>query len=353
MYRAGNLLVLLLPSVRSFAFVPTSNRVTAPPTQLSSRPRPKDSYTIPEEYHVLVLPGFGNGYEDYASKNSLLPSLLDRGWAADQVSILPVKRSDWLRVFARGLFDETFWSSNMSPTRPAFSWYLDLVAKEVRRIEEDAKMKNSGGQGGEGEAKIILVGHSAGGWLARAAICFGSKSHNKRNEILTQSTINPKSIAGVVTLGSPNKSPPVGSFDLTRGALRITNEHYSDNRNLSSSAFVVSVSGSAVKGTINSKKNNSTQLNRSPLSDLAFKSYKFICGDGNTAGDGIVPCCAAHIANAIQVDLKNVFHSAHLHDRWYGADSVIDQWHDFVLKEMEKLPRNGPFRMFQQNTFAR
>ena len=72
-------------------------------------------------------------------------------------SVVPVKRSDWLRVFLGILLDDEARAGN-GTARGAYGWYLDLTKTA---IEESLA---STGQ------PAILIGHSAGGWLGRAVL---------------------------------------------------------------------------------------------------------------------------------------------------------------------------------------
>jgi pimeloyl-ACP methyl ester carboxylesterase len=176
-----------------FAFVPLAHGFfTSPPT------------TIPKSCKILILPGFGNDSIDYTDngqagvEGSLVASLRKRGWGGDQIDILPVERLDWLQVFLRGATDLKFWQSEAPPTRPAFRWYLERIADKVQQLEDDEQ--------------LILVGHSAGGWLARAAVGFGMLPEAPQIDL--------DKIVGIVTLGAPNLPPPPEVMDMTRGALR-------------------------------------------------------------------------------------------------------------------------------------
>jgi hypothetical protein len=155
----------------------------------------------PSNVKVLVLPGFGNDSIDYTMPNSLVDSLKKRGWSDNQIRVLPVERKDWLEVFLRGLFDLQFWQATMPPTNPAFKWYLSRISKEIASLEENES--------------IILVGHSAGGWLGRAALGFGST-----NDEDDDPAVDLEKVLGIVTLGAPNLPPPPEIMDMTRGALR-------------------------------------------------------------------------------------------------------------------------------------
>jgi pimeloyl-ACP methyl ester carboxylesterase len=225
----------------------------------------------------LILPGFGNASEDYTKEGSLVSSLRQRGWSETQIDVLPVKRADWLQVFLRGALDLEFWKANAPPSRPAFKWYLDRIAHKVQELAEDES--------------VILLGHSAGGWLARAAVGFGSEGTNG------SVSINLSKIKGIVTLGAPNQPPPPGVMDMTRGALRITNEKFPGAFH-SPSTFYMTVIGNAVEGK---KQERSSPFEPTSVNGFAFQSYEAVCGDGGTVGDGVVPICAAHVDGATQV----------------------------------------------------
>lgn len=284
---------------------------------------PSTSATIPENTRVLILPGFGNESGDYTMDGSLVSSLLSRGWKESQVDVLPVERSDWLQVFLRGALDLEFWRGNASPDRPAFRWYLERISDKVQELNE-------------GES-IILMGHSAGGWLARAAVGYGSEDEGL--------AIDLDKIKGIVTLGAPNLPPPPSVMDMTRGALRITNEKFPGAYH-APDTFYVTVIGNAVQGK---KQERSSPFERTTIDGFAFNSYEAVCGDGTTVGDGVVPLCAAHVDGATQLNLDGVFHSINRPDQWYGSENVLDDWHNFVLDEMKRKQEVfDPMKLFSR-----
>jgi hypothetical protein len=59
--------------------------------------------------------------------------------------------------------DIKFWRSEMAPTRASFSWYLERISDKVQRIVTDEVSKGRRKE----DVKVVLIGHSAGGWLAR------------------------------------------------------------------------------------------------------------------------------------------------------------------------------------------
>lgn len=273
------------------------------------------SPAIPSSVKVLILPGFGNDSVDYTMDGSLVSSLVEKGWQESQISVLPVQRGDWLQVFLRGALDLKFWQGDAPPTRQAFSWYLERISDKISALKDNEK--------------IVLLGHSAGGWLGRAALGFGSTDEEAPHVDISK-------VAGIVTLGSPNLPPPPEVMDMTRGALRITQERFpgSYHPNL----FYISAIGLSVKGE---KQERQSPLEPTSVKGFAFNSYQSVCGDGTTIGDGVVPQCSAHVDGALQLDLEGVLHSINAPDNWYGSSGVIDTWHDPMLKKLARLPRKG------------
>lgn len=232
--------------------------------------------TINTPPKILILPGFGNDASDYflsqAPQGSLYQSLTTRGWNVD---VLQMERLDWLQVFTKGILDLKFWKGDAAPNRPAFSWYLDRVEKAIRDSEE----------------KVIIVAHSAGGWLARAVL--GYTCDQVRSGVL-----------GIVTLGTPHLPPPPHVMDMTRGALRITNENFPGAYH--DDLFYITVVGNAIQGM---EQKKSGFLEPQSAAGFAFNSYKAVCGEGNTIGDGVVPRQSALLDNAVQIELEGVLHS--------------------------------------------
>lgn len=267
----------------------------------------------PSNVKLLILPGFGNDPVDYelpqAPEGSLIQSLKSRGWSEDQIRTLPMKRSDWLQVFWKGCFDPLFWAGNAPPTRPAFAWYLERIQSTVQEMcSSDDEV-------------VVLLAHSAGGWLARAAV---SKDDS----------IRPK-IAGLVTLGSPHTPPPPEIMDMTRGALLWTDKTFPGAYHREE-LFYLSVAGDAISGR---EQQRQSPLEPRTAAGFAFDSYKTVCGDGETTGDGVVPLCAAHLDNATQLTLQGVFHSINAPTSWYGSEGKIDSWHDVMLQKLDQTAR--------------
>ena len=101
--------------------------------------------------------GFGNDAADYATplglpeETGLAAALGRRGF---RVEVVPVARGDWLQVLTRGGRDPDFLLFEKARrTSPAFRWYADKVSETLGKVD----------------GPVLLVGHSAGGWLAKLA----------------------------------------------------------------------------------------------------------------------------------------------------------------------------------------
>lgn len=299
------------------------------------------STRIPDNVKILILPGFGNNMSDYYlpqfPEGSLVQSLQKRGWKEDAIRVLPLsKRSDWLQVFYKGALDPQFWAGQAPPVRPAFAWYLQRIADTVREMRV---CKNDGDDDDITKAtpspQIILIGHSAGGWLARAALGYLSQSSKDDD---TAPAIPLDCILGLVTLGTPHLPPPPQIMDMTRGALRITDEQFPGAFHQSptkapESLFYLTVMGDAVRGVQQVRKNPWEQT---VASGFAYNSYEAVCGKGDATGDGVVPLESGHLDQATQLTLPRIFHSINRPDQWYGSDKVIDSWHDVMLQLMQR-----------------
>jgi pimeloyl-ACP methyl ester carboxylesterase len=112
-----------------------------------------------------------------------------------------MSRKDWLRVVP-GVFSPAFWRAQLT-THPGYSWYLARVRATVREALDST-----------GSSQVVLVGHSAGGWLARAflgdAQWFVGDAGQKARPGQVSEEPNP-AVAALVTLGTPQLPPPIGA----------------------------------------------------------------------------------------------------------------------------------------------
>jgi pimeloyl-ACP methyl ester carboxylesterase len=263
----------------------------------------------------LILPGFGNDAIDYSNPLNrgtgfgFVNSLTSRGF---EVDVVPIKRVQWLNILS-AVASVDFWKSTCKPSN-LFSFYFKAVDKSVREMNERSPQP------------IILLGHSAGGWLARGILGDGAWA--------SSSTPSSDLVAGLVTLGAPHLPPVEGAPDMTRGALRYVDTSFpgaylsaGKGRNI----FYVTVAGTAVFGDRVAPEGS---INR-----FASNSYQQVTGSGpdsdEVVGDGVVPLSHAHLTGAEQITLQDCFHSIQS-DSWYGGDGVIDRWLPQTLSALER-----------------
>jgi pimeloyl-ACP methyl ester carboxylesterase len=231
---------------------PPSARRVPPPLLAASRD------TLPP---VVILPGFGNADVDYKTPLGQpevvgLVSVLRRRGFGD-VSVLDLPRQDWFRV-AGGLVDPRFWFGDQRPDSIAYGWYLQRARAAI-----EAASARAGGK------RVLVIAHSAGGWLARAALADGEwpaaadtgVGDNTGDGNTGRGTAGAGNtgggvtrardvVAGLVTLGAPHFPPPAGSPPCaTRGALAFCDTaHPGAYLKESHGLFYITVAGAAIKG---------------------------------------------------------------------------------------------------------
>ena len=276
---------------------------------------------------IVILPGFGNADIDYitplgADESVGLKACLEaRGFST--VEVVPVDRTDWLRV-AGGLLDADFRAGKATPDGRAFGWYLERTGAAVRQAKASAIAA------GDADARVLLIGHSAGGWLGRAALGDGTPESSLARLTALED------VCGLVTLGTPHLPPPEGTEDSTRGVLRYVDANY-PGAALDGLAYVT-VAGSAVTADKNAE--------RGSLERVAANSYPLVSGPAageGGVGDSIVPLEAAHLPGdrVERITLEEATHSIGSPDSWYGSDAVVDDWLPQAQKAVAKGGGDG------------
>jgi len=290
---------------------------------------------------VVICPGFGNDAIDYQEplkqprEVGLVSCLERRGFDPSQIYIVPIQRLDWIKVFTGGLLDfPNFYLNKAQPTGGGYGWYLERLKETV-----DTAYANSD------ENKVLLLGHSAGGWLARAAMGDGTWDDGVATS---------ERIRALVTIGAIHEPPADASKCVTRGALAYTSENYPGAFLAKDGISYISVGGNAVVGNKKDKSNNidddivsEDELRRKKASNVAYTAYESVCGEGAVGGDGVVPLEWSLLEGSRQLSLDGVFHSINEAgttlptDRWYGAEAIIDQWLPTVLEEANLNSNNN------------
>jgi triacylglycerol esterase/lipase EstA (alpha/beta hydrolase family) len=160
--------------------------------------------------------------------------------------------------------------------------------------------------------RVNLIGHSAGGWIAR--IYIGEKAYDIHGDILnTEGLWNCRDrVSTLLTLGTPHASLE----RWTKLNLNFVNNNYPG-------AFYpqiryVCVAGKAVYGE------------QRPGRWLAYSSYQLTCGVGNCWGDGITPVVSAHLEGATNLTLEKVMHSPRSPGLWYGSPEIVPSWISYI-----------------------
>ena len=280
-----------------------------------------------EDSPVLIIPGFGNADIDYSRplgqpEEVGLEAVLGRRGFSD-VRTLPCERYEWAKVIF-GLIAAIIWRPWATPDGPAYNWFVTRLRDAVEEAYEE-----SGGK------KVLLVAHSAGGWLARAALAEGNDY-----------------VSGLVTLGTPHFPPPEGTPDMTQGVIKFVDDTYPGAYLADEGIAYVTVGGDAIFGD-NSKDpappEDATDADKvyafrgeGSAARAAYTSYKMTCGRGDVTGDGVVPLDWSLLSGAKQLVLPGVLHSINEAgttlptDRWYGSEGIVDQWLPAVREATSK-----------------
>jgi len=322
---------------------------------------------------VVILPGFGNADIDYKTpfnqpeETGFVAALSRRGF--EDVTVVGLPRWEWVRV-AGGLLDIDFWLNKQRPESIAYGWYVERARKTIVEASERSR-----------GARVLVIGHSAGGWLARAALGQGEWEVAADAEGEAPTTVKARdAVCGLVTLGAPHFPPPKGSPPCaTRGALATCDKEMPGAHlaaqglalvEPSAGIAYVTVAGSAIQGNP-SRPQGSGGVDPSdptlparellaggatPEADeiyvkrgegsaarVAYTNYLALAGDGEALGDGVIPVGCAHLPGARQLTLDGVLHSINEAgttlptERWYGSEKIVDLWLEPTMAELKKV----------------
>lgn len=162
--------------------------------------------------------------------------------------------------------------------------------------------------------QVNIVGHSAGGWIAR--IYMGSGSYCDQ---VWQA--QPK-VNTLISLGTPHTSQETW----TQRNLNFVNDYYPGA--FHTEVNYVCVAGKALYGQ------RSWRLGQW----FTYNSYKVTCGEGECWGDGVTPITSAHLSGAVNLTIDNVWHSPHSTQAapkdspylWYGSTAAINIWGNYL-----------------------
>ncbi|MGC1396722.1 MAG: lipase [Coleofasciculaceae cyanobacterium] len=228
---------------------------------------------------TVILPGYFASALEY---QNLEQSLQASGYPAVTV---PLIQRDWF---------PTLGGRSMVP----------ILRKIDQTVKQQLEQHNT--------SKINLIGHSAGGWIAR--LYLGEIPYNIHNDVSDTAGLwhAYPYVATLVTLGTPHISQErwtKRNLDFVK--INYPGAFYPEVR-------YVCVAGKAIYGE------------RRFGQWLAYSSYQQTCGIGNCWGDGITPVAAAHLEGAINLTLEGILHSPRRQGMWYGSASAMTAWMPYL-----------------------
>ncbi len=200
------------------------------------------------------------------------------GISGQPVSIVETSGHDWL------------------PSVSRLGW-RHLLRKLERTIEQAITESDTG--------RISLIGHSAGGVLARLYL--------GPDPFLGHAYRGLDYVSHLITLGSPHHNQ--GGLTRGGGMSRWIEKRY-PGAFLAPQVKYISVAGRLTRGD----RRGSLQAR------WAHSVYKEIGGDGYAWGDGLVPVESAKLRGSYQIVLDGVGHFSGFGGRWYGSQEVIPLW---------------------------
>lgn len=250
------------------------------------------AYIIPHHTRVVMFPGYGCISKDYKQLENYCRKL------DVPYDCVPIKRYEWLNVF-NSVCSNDYLNYRCTPDQ-LFDWYLKKASTTI----QDSLRKNN-------DKPIVLCGHSAGGWLARAVMqnntLYGA--HNIQTE---------DAVSSLITLGTPHEALPL---DITRGCLNYINNHYSLIENIRYT-------------TVGSMAKKVEVRDHHSLEDkLVLNSYRTVVDSSDhdyICGDGIVPTQVSHLKGARNINFEDVYHFKKCGKKWYFDESIMDVWFPFL-----------------------
>lgn len=223
---------------------------------------------------IVIIPGYLAGAMPYRPLEAYLNQ--SGRWA----KTVPLTQASWL---------PTFGGRSVQP-----------ILRAIAATVEQAKAAT-------GSDRVHLVGHSAGGWIAR--IYLGDQPYDVHPADRDRPNVwsGAQSVHTLMTLGTPHTSQE----RWTRRNLDFVNQTYPGAHH--PHVNYICVAGKAVFG-------------QQWRTWFTYNSYKITSGTGACWGDGITPITAAHLPNAKNILLEGVYHSPKPGIAWYGTPHIVDQW---------------------------
>jgi pimeloyl-ACP methyl ester carboxylesterase len=205
---------------------------------------------------------------------------------AQQLAAAPFNRIVYITQFGR-----LDWLALRDPEfRPA----LDALAQTVELARRET-----------GAATVDLIGHSAGGRIARAYL--GERSY------YGDGYRGAEHVASLTTLGTAHTTSEVWVAQFAGWLEQVyPGAHFAQ-------VIYRSVAGESVHGR---RWGNFEEI-------LAYRSYAISFGSGEQIGDGVVPTASCYLPGADNLVLQGARHTPYNAPKsWYGAPAVVPLWFD-------------------------
>jgi len=225
------------------------------------------------EQPIVILGGFMSFSGLYTSMRNALRAL-----TGQPTTIVDVQSLDWLP----------------SVTPAGWRYLLDKLDTEVH---ETVLSSPTG--------KATLVGHSAGGVLARLYLSPHSFLGRTYNGL--------QSVDRLITLGSPHYNQQPWLFG---GMLSRWVERRQPGARFSPAVRYISVAGKLTRG----------RRDGSFAERQAYRFYRGIAREGHAWGDGLIPVQSALLQGAQHIVLDGVGHAPGFGGPWYGSEQVVPRW---------------------------
>jgi pimeloyl-ACP methyl ester carboxylesterase len=175
--------------------------------------------------------------------------------------------------------------------------WVGLLRKLDRAVQAAARQSSTG--------KVTLIGHSAGGVLARLYL--------SDRPFLGYAYRGLDRVSQLITLGSPHHN----RGGLTHGG-RLSHwiEHHYPGAYFAPRVTYISVAGKSRRGD-----RAGTRAER-----FAYDVYRDMCGSSDTWGDGLIPIESAVLHGSRAIVLDGVSHYSVFGDPWYGSETSVPLW---------------------------